>query len=167
MPGADLRGFLFPSSASVPFISGDGPQERKVTPRGPVRPRITPSTFPGAVSSHPPPRSLPDGSGSVGCCGGGESPRSRTERQALGRPERFSTWHQERLLHRPGPSKREERRGKSVPRGGKKRKAQQGSHSRSGTVRLCLPGGSLLVGLELSATLLLPPGSRPGSAAWA
>lgn len=34
LPGADLRGFLFPSSALVPFISGDGPQERKVTPRG-------------------------------------------------------------------------------------------------------------------------------------
>lgn len=34
-PRADLGGFLFPSSASVPFISGDGPQERKVTPRGP------------------------------------------------------------------------------------------------------------------------------------
>lgn len=33
LPGADLRGFLFPSSALVPFISGDGPQERKVTPR--------------------------------------------------------------------------------------------------------------------------------------
>lgn len=66
---------------------------------------------------------------------------------------------------RPQQKRREEKRVCSPGR--KKRKAQQGSHSRSGTVRLCLPGGSLLVGLELSATLLLPPGSQPGSAAWA
>lgn len=59
-PGADLRGFLFPFSATVPFISGDGPQERKVTPRGLVGPGTAPSSFPGAFSSYPPPRSLPD-----------------------------------------------------------------------------------------------------------
>lgn len=33
-PCTDLGGFLFPSLPSVPFISGDGPQERKVTPQG-------------------------------------------------------------------------------------------------------------------------------------
>lgn len=53
-PRVDLGGFLFPSSASVPFISGDGPQERKVTPLEPVQPGIAPSSFPGAVPSHPP-----------------------------------------------------------------------------------------------------------------
>lgn len=70
-PRADLGGFLFPSSALVPFISGDGPQERKVTPRGPGstwnRPLLLPRGRP-----LPPPTKIPSRwFGSRGVIGGG------------------------------------------------------------------------------------------------
>lgn len=57
-PRADLGRFLFPSSASVPFISGDGPQERKVTPRGPGSAWNCPLLLPRGRSL-PPPTKIP------------------------------------------------------------------------------------------------------------
>lgn len=77
-PRADLGGFLFPSSASVPFISGDGPQERKVTPPGPGSTRnrlLLPRGLP-----LPPPTKIPSRwFGSRGEGGGGRGTFLRPE----------------------------------------------------------------------------------------
>lgn len=78
-PRADLRGFLFPSSASVPFISGDGPRERKVTPRGLGSTWNHPLLFPRG-RPFPPPTKIPSRwFGSRGIVGGGRRTSLRPE----------------------------------------------------------------------------------------
>lgn len=123
-----------------------------------MRPGIAPSSFPGAVPSHPPLRSLPDGSGSDRGGKGVAEARARSPRpsaQLPGVPERLSTWPPERLLHPGGPRKR----GDGVPWGGKG-KEQQGSRSASST-EACLSACSR------GRRCFCPWEARPGRRPWA
>lgn len=82
-PRADLGGFLFLSSASVPFISGDGQQERKVTPQGQGsawnRPLLLPWSRPLSPPTKIPSRWFSSQEAGVGCWRGGRRTSLRLE----------------------------------------------------------------------------------------
>lgn len=86
-----------------------------MTPQGPLFDlESPPPSFPGAVLSHPLPRSLPDGSAPGSGWGWAENvpevetPNPRLSAKVSGGPSGFPTRHQEQLLHRRDPRRRKE-----------------------------------------------------------